>query len=117
MYHQIIVGKPKNCLNRNCKTPFTRKSHLGWLPLNEKEALSIMRCPKCKDTFKVRQTYDMVYDYKNSLPVNNVTPSNPITKNEMLSFRKKLDSKDSLKNVFEGLKPNGSVVEDDIEKK
>jgi hypothetical protein len=35
----------------------------------------------------------------------------------MVSFRKKLDSKDSLKNLYEGLKPNGSVFnEDDSEK-
>jgi hypothetical protein len=77
-----------------------------------------MRCPKCKDTFAVRQTYSMVNDYKNSLPKDNSASTNtPITKTEMVSFRKKLDSKDSLKNLYEGLKPNGSVFnEDDLEK-
>lgn len=117
MFHQTIVGKPKNCLNRNCKTPFTRESHLGWMPCNELEVYSIMRCPQCKDTFAVRQTYSMVFDYKNSLPKTITASSTPITKNEILNFRKKLEQKDSLKNLYEGLKPNGSVIEDDIERK
>jgi len=118
MFHQTIVGKPKHCLNRNCKTHFTRDSHLGWLPNNELEVYSIMRCPKCKDTFAVRQTYSMVNEYKNSLPKEvSTSMTTPITKTEMVSFRKKLDSKDSLKNLYEGLKPNGSVLnEDDSEK-
>ena len=114
MFHQTIVGKPKHCLNRNCKTPFTRQSHLGWMPNNELEVYSIMRCPKCKDTFAVRQTYSMVLDYKNSLPKDTSSvPNSPITKSEMMNFRKKLESKDSLSNLYEGLKPNGSIFSED----
>ena len=37
MFHQTIVGKPKCCLNRNCKHPFFRESHLGWMPKSEVE--------------------------------------------------------------------------------
>ena len=57
------------------------------------------------------------FDYKNSLPKTITASSTPITKSEILNFRKKLEQKDSLKNLYEGLKPNGSVIEDDIEKK
>ena len=55
MFHQTIVGKPKCCLNRNCRSPFYKESHLGWLPKSEVEVYTIMRCPKCKDTFAVVQ--------------------------------------------------------------
>ncbi len=112
MFHQTIVGKPKCCLNRNCKTQFTRNSHLGWLPKSEVEVYAIMRCPKCKDTFAVVQLISIAEDYKTALPKDqNQTPlTSPITKNEVLSVRKKLDGKDPLKTLMEGLKPGGTVL-------
>lgn len=112
MYHQTIVGKPKNCLNRICKTPFTKECHLGWLPKSEVEVFAVMRCSKCKDTFAVVQLISMAHEYKNALPkdLNQQNLTNPISKKEILNLRKKLESKDSLKSLYEGLKPNGSVV-------
>lgn len=112
MYHQTIVGKPKNCLNRTCKQPFLKECHLGWLPKSEVEVFAIMRCNKCKDTFAVVQLISMADEYKNSLPkdMNQVSPLGPISKKEINNFRKKLESKDSLKSLYEGLKPNGSVL-------
>ena len=117
MFKQTIVGTPLQCINRTCKASFYRESHLGYYPKNEVEVYAILKCPKCKDTFAVRQTYSMVFDYKNALPKNVTATPSPITKTEMVNFRKKLEQKDSLKNLYEGLKPNGSVIEDDIEKK
>ena len=112
MFHQTIVGKPKHCLNRNCKTPFTKHSHLGWLPKSEVEVYAIMRCPKCKDTFAVVQLISMAEDYKSALPKdqNQLPSTSPISKNEVLNIRKKLESKDSLKTLMEGMKPGGTVL-------
>lgn len=115
MFHQTIVGKPKQCLNRICKHPFFLESHLGWLPKSEVEVYAIMRCSKCKDTFAVVQLISMAHDYKTSLPKDPAqnSPTGPITKNEILSFRKKLDSKDSLNTLLEGHKPGASSFQDD----
>lgn len=112
MYHQTIVGKPKHCLNRTCKQPFVKESHLGWLPKSEVEVFAIMRCAKCKDTFAVVQLISMAEEYKTALPkdLSQISPSGPISKKEVVSFRKKLDSKDSLKSLYDGYKPNGSVL-------
>jgi hypothetical protein len=112
MFHQTIVGKPKYCLNRNCKHPFFKESHLGWLPKSEVEVYSIMRCPNCKDTFAVVQLISMAHDYKSNLPSDpsQVHPGGNISKKEILTFRKKLQSKDSLKTLLEGYKPGGSVL-------
>jgi len=46
MFHQTIVGKPKCCLNRNCKSQFFKTSHLGWLPKSEVEVYAIMKMLK-----------------------------------------------------------------------
>jgi hypothetical protein len=115
MYHQTIVGKPKNCLNRNCKQPFFKESHLGWLPKSEIEVFTIMRCSKCKDTFAVVQLLSMAHDYKAALPKDpsQLSPMGPISKKEVLNIRKKLDNKESLKTLLEGYKPNGSVLSDE----
>lgn len=117
MFHQTIVGKPKKCLNRNCRHPFVKESHLGYMVKSEIQVLAIMRCLKCKDTFAVVQLFSMAEEYKNSLPkdTSQVTTSGPISKNEVNIMRKKLNSKDSLKGLFDGLKPNGSVVSEDDE--
>ena len=115
MFHQTIVGKPKCCLNRNCKHPFYKESHLGWMPKSEVEVYAIMRCPKCKDTFAVVQLISMAEGYRSALPKDQtqIPPTAPISKNEVLSIRKKLDGKDSLKTLLEGYKPGGTVLPDE----
>jgi hypothetical protein len=54
----------------------------------------------------------MAKDYKTALlkDSSQVSPSGPITKNEILAFRKKLEQKDPLKDLYEGLKPGGSTL-------
>ena len=117
MFHQTIVGKPKHCLNRNCKHPFFKESHLGWLPKSEVEVYAIMRCPKCKDTFAVVQLISMVHEYKQNLPLDpsQSAPTSLITKKEISIMRKKLQNKDSLKALLEGYKPGGSIISDEDE--
>ena len=115
MYHQTIVGKPKNCLNRTCKYPFGKESHLGWMPKSEIEVFTIMRCMKCKDTFAVVQLISMAEEYKNNLPIDpaKVVINGPISKKEISMMRKKLEAKDPLKNLYEGYKPNASNLPKD----
>lgn len=115
MFHQTIVGKPKHCLNRNCKHPFFKESHLGWLPKSEVEVYTIMRCPACKDTFAVIQLISMAHEYKSKLPLDpsQVPPTTAISKKEISAMRKKLQDKDSLKSLLEGYKPNGSILPDE----
>lgn len=115
MYHQTIVGKPKNCLNRICKHPFSKESHLGWMPKSEIEVLTVMRCMKCKDTFAVVQLISMADEYKNNLPsdITKTNQSGPISKKEINLMRKRLETKDNLKNLFEGYKPNASNLPSD----
>lgn len=117
MFHQTIVGKPKKCLNRNCRHPFVKESHLGYMVKSEIQVLAIMRCLKCKDTFAVVQLFSMAEEYKNSLPKDSLQSQvlGPISKNEINIMRKKLNSKDSLKGLYDGLKPNGSMVSEDDE--
>jgi hypothetical protein len=115
MHHQTIVGKPKNCLNRTCKHPFFKESHLGWLPKSEVEIYAVMRCLKCKDTFAVVQLISMAHDYKSSLhrEPSMINSEKPITKNEIKNMQKKLDESDVLHSLMEGYKPGGTVLPDD----
>jgi hypothetical protein len=87
------------------------------LPKSEVEVYAIMRCPKCKDTFAVVQLISMAHEYRNDLPSDQtkISKGGPITKSETLSFRKKLENKDALKELFEGYKPGGSVLPEDQE--
>lgn len=119
MFHQTTVGKPKRCLNRNCRHPFVKESHLGWLVKSEIHVYAIMKCLKCKTVRPVIQLMSMAHEYKEALPKNHEdSATGPISKNEIINMRKKLDTKDSLKSLMEGLKPNGSILpEDDSEKK
>jgi hypothetical protein len=57
----------------------------------------------------------MIQEYKNSLPKDptQVSSSGPISKQEITSFKKKLEQKDSLKTLLEGYKPGGSILPDD----
>ena len=106
MFHQTIVGKPKHCLNRNCKTPFTKHSHLGWLPKSEVEVYAIMRCPKCKDTFAVVQSVSIVHEYKDKLPKDpkKLAKRTPITQKELDVLSKKLNDEEfnPLSTLYEG---------------
>ena len=115
MHHQTIVGRPKKCLNRNCRHPFFKESHLGWLPKSEVEIYSVMRCLKCKDTFAVVQLISMAHDYRTSLPKDpaQIQGKEPITKHELISVQKKLEENDILQSLLEGYKPGGSVLPDD----
>jgi hypothetical protein len=119
MFHQTIVGKPKKCLNRNCRNLFTKESHLGWMPNEIHTVTAVMKCSKCKDIFFVRQLKSMAHEYKESLPKDSNTGSlgGPISKNEINLMRKKLENKDSLKDLMDGLKPNGTVLPDDDSEK
>jgi hypothetical protein len=115
MHHQTIVGRPKKCLNRNCRHPFFKESHLGWLPKSEVEIYSVMRCLKCKDTFAVVQLISMAHDYRTLLPKDTTQfqGKEPITKHELMSVQKKLEENDVLQSLLEGYKPGGSVLPDD----
>jgi len=110
MFNQVIFGMPKRCANRNCRHPFYQESHLGWLPKNEVEAFAIMRCPKCKDTFKVTQMLSMVHGYKENLPRDPriVKLESPITTKEIEKMRKKLETGNPLKTLYPGYKPGAS---------
>jgi hypothetical protein len=44
-----------------------------------------------------------------------LSPNGPITKKETLDFKKKLENKDSLKELMEGYVPGGTVLPDDSE--
>jgi hypothetical protein len=115
MHHQTIVGKPKNCLNRTCKHPFFRESHLGWLPKSEVEIYAVMRCVKCKDTFAVVQLISMAHEYKSSLyrDPSMINSEKPITKNEIKNMQKRLEESDVLHSLMEGYKPGGTVLPDE----
>ena len=115
MHHQTIVGRPRKCLNRNCRHPFFKESHLGWLPKSEVEIYSVMRCLKCKDTFAVVQLISMAHDFRNSLPKDpaQLQAKEPITKHELMSVQKRLEDTDVLQSLMEGYKPGGSVLPDD----
>lgn len=115
MHHQTIVGKPKNCLNRTCKHPFFRESHLGWLPKSEVEVYAVMRCLKCKDTFAVVQLISMAHDYKSSLhrDPSMINSEKPISKNEIKNMQKKLEESDILHSLMEGYKPGGTILPDE----
>lgn len=116
MYHQTIFGMPRRCPNRTCRHPFYKESHLGWLPKSEVQALAIMRCPKCRDTFAVVQLLSMVHEYKEKLPADprNISlMEGPITLAEVNRMRKKLDTEPNpLSLLFEGRKPGASTPPD-----
>jgi hypothetical protein len=44
-----------------------------------------------------------------------VSPNGPITKKETLDFKKKLENKDSLKELMEGYVPGGTILPDETE--
>ena len=115
MHHQTIIGRPKNCLNRTCKHPFFKESHLGWLPKSEVEIYSVMRCLKCKDTFAVVQLISMAHDYRSSLlkDPTQLQIKDPISRHELMSVQKRLEDHDVLQSLMEGDKPGGSVLPDD----
>jgi hypothetical protein len=95
MKQHTITGSPKRCLNRNCKEPFTKESHLGYLMRSELEVYAVMRCTKCKDTFTICQQIGNAYEYYELLPKDvkiSVIQSKLITKEEIRKVRKHLES-------------------------
>ena len=109
MFKQTIVGTPMQCINRTCKANFYRESHLGYYPKNELEVYTIMKCPKCKDTFAIVQSVSMVHEYKDKLPKDpkKAAKRTPITQKEIESINKKLsdDKFNPLASLYEGRVP------------
>lgn len=72
---------------------------------------------KCKDTFAIIQLMSMAHEYRDNLPKDkdkNLAVG-PITKNESLEFRKKLENKEALKELLEGYVPGGTVLPEEPE--
>lgn len=113
MFNQTIFGMPRCCLNRLCRHPFYRESHLGWMPKSEVEAYAIMRCPNCGDTFAVVQLMSMVHEYKERLPRDPKKAElrgGPITAKEINQMRKRLDTDPHiLTSLNDGRKPGASA--------
>lgn len=111
MYRHTIFGKIMKCPNRNCRSLFYNDSHKGWLPKSELEVFAIMRCPACRDTFKIAQMINQVHDYKASLPVREII-DNKITifcENDQEIFRKELFSDDNpLNSLYDGWYPGAT---------
>ena len=103
-----IYGSPKCCCNTNCKTPFTKKSFLGWSPKHEIEVYTIMKCSKCNSLFKVAQSMMEAYQYYEKLPEEKkvIIPKTKITKEEALNVKKTLEENNNLLNELnEGMIP------------
>ena len=112
MYSQRVTGEPKRCCNRNCREPFVKSSHKGYIPKNEAEIFAVMRCHKCGDQFMITQILMNAAKYKAKLP-DDTNPrtrlpkgtEKPITLQEMERVRKHMDTENPLKTLFEGQKP------------
>jgi hypothetical protein len=94
MFYQSIMGKPKKCLNRNCKTRFYKESLMGYAPHTNTTVLCIMKCPKCKDTFAIVQAVSIIKEYTNELPCRPKTNRPnlpPITSVEINQVHQKLE--------------------------
>lgn len=104
MFSQVIMGKPKKCLNRTCKARFYKESLMGYAPHTNATVLCIMKCPKCKDVFAVVQAVSIIKEYANELPCRPKTNRPnlpPITPVEIDQVHKKLEEEnllDMLKN-------------------
>jgi hypothetical protein len=112
MNSQTFSGKPKTCRNRNCRAPFTKESHLGFMEKSETEALAVMRCPKCKDTFAVSQFFSEVHEYRESLPSSSASErgsGDPISYDDIRKVRQVFGEGNPLKTLFEGHKPGSSI--------
>ena len=117
MFKQTIVGNPLQCINRTCKASFYKESHLGYYPKNEVEVYTIMKCPKCKDTFAIVQPVSMVHEYKDNLPKDpqKVSKRSPITQKEIENLNKKLSDNNfnPLTSLYEGSVPGTSDLPND----
>jgi hypothetical protein len=59
----------------------------------------------------------MAHEYRDNLPKDkdkNIAIG-PITKNESLDFRRKLENKDALKELMEGYVPGGTILPEEPE--
>ena len=106
MRSAFIYGSPKCCCNTNCKTVFTKSSFLGWSPKHEAEVYAIMKCNKCKCTFKIAQSIMDAFHYYDKLPDDRVTSKSKITYEETLNVKKVLaDNNNVLNELNDGMVP------------
>lgn len=112
MSSQTFWGMPKCCRNRTCKATFYYECHKGFIERSELEAVAVMRCLKCQDTFAIIQPISMIHEYKEKLPRS---PKTEVGSGESISYedirkvRVVLDGNvNPLKNLFEGLRPGTS---------
>ena len=69
------------------------------MPKSAVEALAIIRCHKCRDTFAITQMYSDVHDYYEELPNNPkfMRPTHPITEKEQKFIPEEKKINESLK--------------------
>jgi hypothetical protein len=99
MYNQVIIGRPKKCINRNCKTPFFKESLYGYMPKSSTEIFCLMRCSGCGDVFAIIQPVSIVKSYLNKLPSKPKTNRKNITNitiGEVEDIKKTMEEKNIL---------------------
>lgn len=96
MYNQTLHGLHKYCGNRQCKHPFTKESFQGYLPKTVVEVYVVMRCSKCNDVFAITMPTAYAKSYHSSLPKRSKSENGPITMQELMSMKKKLQSLNNL---------------------
>lgn len=116
MYRSAVFGAPNKCPNRTCRSVFYKDCHKGWLPKSELEIYAVMRCPACRDTFCVTQMINMVHEYKQNLPIREISHPkiNIFDTKDQGYFREELFSSDNpLMNLYDGYFPGASDPPDD----
>ena len=113
MSSQTFWGMPKRCPNRTCKAAFYFECHKGFVEKSEVEAIAVMRCQKCGDTFSIIQPYSLIHEYREKLPRS---PKTECGSGDVISFedvrkmRVVLEGPNNpLKSLFEGLRPGTST--------
>ena len=113
MSSQTFWGMPKCCRNRTCKAKFYQDSHKGFMEKSELEAIAVMRCLVCHDTFAVIQPISMIHEYRKNLPLNpNIErgEGKAISFDDVRQVRVALDGcTNPLKALFDGLRPGTSI--------
>jgi hypothetical protein len=104
-----IFGYPKSCLNTNCKHPFTKRSHLGWLPKSYSEIVSVMRCNKCKSKFRICQYSSEAANYFDNLfDDSQERQAGPISFLEIDEVKQALSENNILESLNDGMIPGTS---------
>jgi hypothetical protein len=105
----FIYGSPRFCCNTNCKFPFNKKSHLGWLPHCSTAVYAILQCPQCKSKFKVSQHIIESINYFLELPDVKTPEAHGITQDEINNVKKLLGTNKNLLEIFnDGIIPGVS---------